>query len=83
MSVSPFIQRMHQKEYDRYLSTKEQENFGINPNRIEYQAQQTTAFEQKDFNRIVLDFMINGMHPPTLLTDPSFDILLNGWSTFF
>lgn len=35
-------------------------------------------FEQTDFNRIVLDFMINGMHPPSLLEDPSFDTLLNG-----
>lgn len=40
--------------------------------------QPMAKFEQTDFDRIVTDFMINGMHAPTLLEDPSFDMLLNG-----
>lgn len=35
-------------------------------------------FNQIQFNRIVMDFMIHGMHPPSLLKDQSFVTLLNG-----
>lgn len=45
--------------------------------------QNVTKFGQNDFNRIVLDFMIKGMHPPTLLTDSSFGTLLNGLRLIF
>lgn len=39
---------------------------------------QIVQFEHSDFNRIVLDFMIKGMHHPSLLEDPTFETLLNG-----
>lgn len=69
---------MHPKDYERFLAMKEEERSQIYHDRNEYQAQRTSAFEQNDFNRIVLNFMINGMHEPSLIEDPSFATLLNG-----
>lgn len=69
---------MHPKTYDRFLAMREEEKQTLNQERLEYQLQPITKFEQNDFNRIVLDFIINGMHHPKLLDDPTFDTLLNG-----
>lgn len=69
---------MHPKDYERFLAMKEEEKSHIYHDRNEYQAQQATKFDQRDFDRIVLDFMISGMHQPNLLEDPSFSTLLNG-----
>lgn len=69
---------MHPKEYERFLLIKEKEKSHTYHDRVEYEANQTAKFEQSDFDRIVLNFMISGMHPPDLLTDPSFSTLLNG-----
>lgn len=69
---------MHPKDYERFLAMKEEERSQIYHDRNEYQSQRTSAFEQNDFNRIVLNFMINGMHEPSLIEDPSFATLLNG-----
>lgn len=66
---------MHPKEYERYISMREQN--GVR------EPQNVAKFGQNDFNRIVLDFMIKGMHPPTLLTDSSFETLLNGLRLIF
>lgn len=63
---------MHPKEYDRFLAMKEEERIGV------VQMGQFVRFEQSDFNGIVLNFMISGMHHPSLLEDPSFETLLNG-----
>lgn len=69
---------MHPKTYERFLAMREEEKQTLNLERLEYQSQSITKFEQTDFNRIVLDFMISGMHHPKLLEDPTFDTLLNG-----
>lgn len=45
-------------------------------------AMSNTSFEQTDFDRILTHFMITGMHPPSLLEDQSFSILLNGIKIF-
>lgn len=61
---------MHPSEFERYKKMKSGEK--VNEDHIE------TKLDQSDFNRIVLDFMINGMHHPDLLHDSSFAKLLNG-----
>lgn len=77
-----FKQRMHPKDYERFVALKDEEKAQLYHDRNEYRAQQTSTFEQSDFNRIVLNFMINGMHQPSLLEDPTFDTLLNGIHCF-
>lgn len=69
---------MHPKTYERFLAMREEERQTLKQERRDYQAQSMAKFEQSDFDRIVLDFMINGMHHPKLLEDPTFDTLLNG-----
>lgn len=69
---------MHPKDYDRFLTMKEEEKLSLLQEKPDYQTRQMAKFEQNDFNRIVLNFMISGMHHPGLLDDPSFAILLNG-----
>lgn len=72
-----FKQRMHPKDYERFLAMKEEEKSQMYHDRNEYQASKS-KFDQKDFDRIVMNFMISGMQPPSLLEDPSFSTLLNG-----
>lgn len=69
---------MHPKDYDRFLTMKEEEKLSLLQEKPDYQTRQMAKFEQNDFNRIVLNFMISGMHHPGLLDDPTFAILLNG-----
>lgn len=69
---------MHPKDYERYVALKEEERAQMYRDRKEYLAEKMSKFEQNDFNRIVLNFMINGMHEPSLLEDPTFATLLNG-----
>ncbi|XP_055309472.1 uncharacterized protein LOC129573192 isoform X2 [Sitodiplosis mosellana] len=79
-SSSNFIKhlsRMHPKDYERFLAMKADEKSSNHHDRNESQANQASKFNQKDFDRIVLNFMISGMHSPNLLTDPSFSTLLN------
>lgn len=81
MIITIFIsskQRMHPKDYERFLSMKEDEKSQTYHDRNEYLAQQSSKFDQRDFDRIVLEFMISGMHHPSLLEDSSFSTLLNG-----
>lgn len=70
-----FKQRMHPQEFNRYKRIQEDERLKLNRDRIEYQE---SKFDQNVLNRMVLDFMINGMHQPGLLEDPTFAKLLNG-----
>lgn len=74
---------MHPKDYERFLAMKEEEKSQTYHDRNEYQAQHSSKFDQRDFDRIVMEFMINGMHHPNLLEDPSFSTLLNGNSNSF
>lgn len=69
---------MHPKAYDTFLTMKDEKKQTSTQERLEHQTQSSSKFEQNDFNRIVLNFMINGMYHPKLLTDPLFEILLNG-----
>lgn len=74
---------MHPKDFDRFLIImKEEEKLGLHQQTPDYQTRQMANFEQNDFNRIVLNYMISGMHHPRLLEDPSFAILLNGKDFF-
>lgn len=66
---------MHPLNYQRFLDMKEKEK--QNPGQS-FESQANAQLEQSDFNQIVLKFMINGMHHPNLLKDPSFATLLNG-----
>lgn len=68
---------MHPKEYERYSALKEEEKAQNYRDRSDHLAEKSSKFEQNDFNRIVLNFMINGMHEPSLLEDPTFATLLN------
>lgn len=74
---------MHPRDYDRFLALKEEEKSQTFHDRNEYQAQHSSKFDQRDFDRIVMEFMISGMHQPNLLEDPSFSTLLNGNSNSF
>lgn len=69
---------MHPKEYERYVALEEDEKSQLFAERNEYLALKSTTFLQADFNRIILNFMIGGMHGPCLLEDPSFATLANG-----
>lgn len=77
------IQKIHPKQYERYVAMRDESRSLMNQDRIEYEAEKSAEFAQDDFNRIVMDFMIKGMHPATLLDDPSFDSLLNGMIEFW
>lgn len=73
------MQRMHPESYERFLTLRhEQSKPNLYSERLGKHNQKIYEFEQSDFNRIVLDFMINGMHHPKLLEDLTFDTLLNG-----
>lgn len=69
---------MHPESYEQFLAMKEEERHSLYPEKAKNHCQLTAEFEQSDFNRIVLEFMINGMHHPKLLEDRTFDTLLNG-----
>lgn len=69
---------MHPECYERFLAMKEEEKGCLYSEKSKHHGQQAVQFEQSDFNRVVLDFMINGMHQSKLLVDPTFETLLNG-----
>lgn len=72
------IQRMHPESYEQFLTLKSTHKLNSYSEKLGIRSRRIEEFEQNDFNRIVLDFMINGMHHPKLLEDPTFDTLLNG-----
>ncbi|XP_031635544.1 uncharacterized protein LOC116348631 [Contarinia nasturtii] len=73
------LSRMHPKMFDRFLTLKEEEKSNI---RNEFKANKKyEKFDQHDFDRIVLNFMIDGMHKPALLQDPTFHTLVNDLAT--
>lgn len=72
---------MHPKEYDRFVIMKDEEKSHLRE-RIEYKLIKSHEFDQNDFNRIIMNFMINGMQKPSLLMDPAFHALANGTHLF-
>lgn len=71
---------MHLDDYHRYLQLKQDLDYRRTEkaHSTQHQEGNKSHFSQTDFDEIVLNFMINGMHPLTLLEDKSFQVLVNG-----
>lgn len=71
---------MHSNDYSRYLQLKEKsdDRRAERMHSTQHQTGKQSNFSQTDLDEIVLNFMISNMHPPTLLEDESFEILVNG-----